>query len=281
MSGTVLLVVLLGAFCHASWNAVIKRTGDKFFSAVGLGQVGFLIALLGLPFVPLPPATAFVYIIGSVLMQALYMVLLAACYKAGDMSETYPIMRGTPPLIIAMISAPLLGEAIGLMSWLGIIIICMGVLSMALEARQRNGGGSYRSILLALLTALVIAACAIIDGLGARLAGNAIAYTLWLFAISWIPLSAWVLVREPERFIHHMTTYWRAMLIGGIGAVGAYTTILWAMTMAPIAIVSAVRETAILFAMLISVVILKEKVGLYRGLAAVLIVIGALVLRLA
>lgn len=281
MSGSVLLVVLLGAFCHASWNAVVKRTGDKFFSAVGLGQVGCLISLLCLPFVAVPPLTAFLFIFGSVVTQALYMVLLAASYKAGDMSETYPIMRGTPPLIIAMISAPLLGEAIGLMSWIGIVIICAGVLAMALEARHRNKGSSYRSVVLALITAIVISACAIIDGMGARFSGDAFSYTFWLFALNWMPLSFWVLSREPERFIHHMKTYWGAMIIGGAGAVGSYLTILWAMTMAPIAIISAVRETAILFAMLISAVILKERIGLYRGLAAVMIVIGALVLRLA
>ncbi len=280
MSGGVLLIVLFGAFLHASWNAIVKGSGDKFFSAASVTGAAGLIALFIVPFLPLPNPASWIYMLLSTVTQTFYMSLVAAAYKSGDMSEAYPIMRGTPPLLVALVSAPLVGEVMGWQSWLGIILICSGVLAMALDARRRNRGASSRTALLALTNAGFIASYTIIDGLGVRVSGVPISYTLWLFLMNAIPLAGWAFYREPDRFIHYLRNHWRPAMIGGVGTLGSYGLALWAMTMAPIAVVAALRETAILFGVLISFVVLKEKVGLPRFVAAGLIVFGAISLRL-
>lgn len=281
MSGGVLLIVLCGAFLHACWNAIVKGGGDKFFAAASVTGAAGLIALFIVPFLPLPSAASWIYIALSTITQTFYMTLVAAAYKSGDMSEAYPIMRGTPPLIVALVSWPLIGEIMGWKSWIGIALICGGVLAMALEARRRNKTASSRTALLALTNAGFIAAYTIIDGLGVRVSGDALSYTLWLFLVNAVPLASWALYREPGRFIAYLRNRWRAAFIGGVGTLGSYGLALWAMTMAPIAVVAALRETAILFGVLISAFVLKENVGLPRYLAATLIVLGAVTLRLA
>lgn len=280
MSGGVLLIVLLGALCHASWNAIVKGSGDKFFSAAGITLFACFIALFALPFMEQPSPASWPYLIISTVLQTIYISLVVAAYKVGDMSEAYPIMRGTPPLLVALMSGPLIGEVMGWRSWLGIVLICSGVLAMALEARHRSKGASSRTAVIALTNALFIASYTIVDGVGVRLSAAPISYILWIFVLNAIPLAFWALYREPDRFIHFIRVRWRFMLIGGGGTLASYGLALWAMTMAPIAVVAAVRETAILFALLISGLILKEKIGISRILAAMLIVCGAIVLRL-
>ncbi|WP_343313989.1 DMT family transporter [Brucella sp. BE17] len=281
MSGSVLLIVLCGAFFHASWNAIVKGSGDKFFGAASVTAAAGLIALIVVPFLPWPSAASWNYILMSTITQIFYMSLVAAAYKSGDMSEAYPIMRGTPPLLVALVSAPLIGEVMGWCSWLGIALICAGVLAMALDARRRNQGASSRTTLLALTNAGFIATYTIIDGLGVRMSGNTLSYTLWLFVINAVPLTSWALYRDPDRYIHYIRNRWRSALIGGGGTLASYGLALWAMTMAPIAVVAALRETAILFGVLISALVLKEKVGVPRFAAAAMIVLGAVALRLA
>lgn len=281
MSGSVLLIVLCGAFLHASWNAIVKGSGDKFFAAAGVNLAAGAISLLALPFLSLPNPASWLYIGLSTITQIFYMSLVVATYKAGDMSEAYPIMRGTPPLLVALVSAPLMGEVMGWRSWLGIVLICSGVLAVALDARRRNRGASSRTAALALANAGFIAGYTIIDGLGVRVSGDPVSYTLWLFLINAVPLPFWALYREPDRFINYLRNRWRPTLIGGFGTIGSYSMALWAMTMAPIAVVAALRETAILFGVLISAFVLKERVGPARFVAAVLIVLGAAALRLA
>ena len=281
MSGSVLLIVLCGAFLHASWNAIVKGSGDKFFAAASVTGAAGLVAVFFLLFLPLPHPSSWIFIGLSTITQVFYMSLVAAAYKSGDMSEAYPIMRGTPPLLVALVSAPLIGEVMGWRSWVGVMLICSGVLAMALEARRRNGGTSSKTALLALANAGFIAAYTIIDGVGVRASGHTLSYTLWLFLINAFPLAGWALYREPDRFLNYVRNHWRPSLVGGLGTLGSYGLALWAMTMAPIAVVAALRERAILFGVLISVFILKEKVGLPRFLAAGLIVLGAITLRLA
>ncbi len=234
MSGGVLLIVLFGAFLHASWNAIVKGSGDKFFGAASVTGAAGLIALFLVPFLPLPTAASWIYMLLSTITQTFYMSLVAAAYKSGDMSEAYPIMRGTPPLLVALVSGPLVGEIMGWQSWLGIVLICSGVLAMALDARRRNRGASSRTVLLALANAGFIASYTLIDGLGVRVSGEPLSYTLWLFLLNAVPLAGWALYREPSRFINYIRNRWRPALIGGVGTLGSYGLALWAMTMAPI-----------------------------------------------
>ncbi|MFC4624178.1 EamA family transporter [Daeguia caeni] len=280
MSGGVLLIVLLGAFCHASWNAIVKGSGDKFFSAAGIALFACLFGLLAVPFLKQPAMVSWPYLVASAIIQTIYLSLVVAAYKAGDMSEAYPLMRGTPPLLVALVSGPLIGEVMSWSSWLGIILICSGILAMALDARRRNKGTSSRAAMIALINAMFIATYTLVDGVGVRLSDATGSYIMWTFILNAIPLTFWAMHREADRFVNFMRGHWRTMMIGGAGTLASYGLALWAMTMAPIAIVAAVRETSILFALLISGLILKERIGASRMVAAALIVCGAIVLRL-
>jgi len=280
MSGTVVLIVLLGAFLHASWNAVVKSNGDKFLNAViVVGAAGLMAAAL-LPFLPAPDRSSWPFLAMSMVLQVAYICLVAAAYEGGDMSQAYPIMRGTPPLLVALASGPLIGEVLPLPRWIGIAFISFGVLALAFEARRRAVIGNGRTTVLALVNALFIAAYTLVDGIGVRKSGAPAAYTMWVFLLNAIPLVLWTLVLHRERIRLHLRGRLHLALIGGVGTLGSYGLALWAMTKAPVAVVAALRETSILFAILISALFLKERVGPKRVAAAVLIVIGVVIIRL-
>ncbi|KXF77735.1 hypothetical protein ATN84_10420 [Paramesorhizobium deserti] len=280
MSGTVVLIVLLGAFLHASWNAVVKSNGDKFLNAVIVVGAAGLIAALVLPFLPAPDRSSWPFLAISMVLQVIYLCLVAAAYEGGDMSQAYPIMRGTPPLLVALASGPLIGEVLPLPRWIGIGLISCGVLALAFEARRRAVIGNGRTTALALINAVFIAAYTLVDGIGVRKSGAPAAYTMWVFLLNAIPLVLWTLAMHRERIWPHLRGRLHLALIGGVGTLGSYGLALWAMTMAPVAVVAALRETSILFAILISAIFLKERVGLRRVVAAVLIVIGVIIIRL-
>ena len=273
-------IVLLAALAHASWNAIVKSAEDKLLSAVTITSAAGLIAALLLPWLRPPAAASWPFIAGSVSLQAIYYALLAAAYRRADMSHAYPIMRGTAPLIVAALSAWVIGETVSHAQWLGIALICGGVLGLAVHAPVRSAG--HRSATaFALANACVIAAYTMIDGLGARHSGAPVAYTLWVFLLTAIEMLLWISIRRRREFIGYLRGNWLQGMAGGGGTLLSYTLVLWAMTIAPVALVAALRETAILFATLISAVVLKERVTLLRLACIGLIIAGAMALRLA
>ncbi len=277
VSYDVIALVLLGAALHAVWNALVKSGSDKQLDsamvALGAGAIG----LAFLPFVPLPAPAALPFLVASAFLQFFYFQLVGASYKAGDIGLVYPVMRGSAPLLVAATSSTVLGEHLTSGAAIGIATICAGVLTLAFEARK--GGG--RAILLALANAVVIASYTFVDGVGARLSGNAISYTLWMALLPPVLLFTYAVARRGRSVVlAHVRGHWKRGLIGGFGSIASYGLALYAMTKAPVATVAALRETSILFAIVISVVFLKERASPWRFAAAGLIAAGALVLKL-
>jgi drug/metabolite transporter (DMT)-like permease len=279
VSGTVILVVLFGALLHAGWNAIVKAGDDKLLNIVLVNVGAAVLAAMVLPFLPLPAPESWPYLLASVGTQILYFLLVAGAYRAGDMSQAYPLMRGTAPLLVAVASGPLLGEALTTAGWIGVVLVSGGVLGIAFESRRRTAT-SRAATLYALANAGVIATYTMIDGTGVRASGNAAAYTLWIFLITAQPLLLWTLVRRPRALVAYARGKLTMCLVGGMGTLGSYGTALWAMTQAPVASVAALRETSILFATVIAVVVLKEKITLRRYLAIAVIAAGAVAIRL-
>lgn len=274
----VLILVLFGAALHATWNAIVKSGTDKSLDAamvaLGAGAVG----LFFLPFVPLPKPEAWPFILVSAFLQFAYFQLVAAAYRAGDIGVVYPLMRGVAPLLVATTSGVVLGEHLTSAAMAGVLVISAGVLTLAFEARH----GGRNAILLALANAIVIATYTFVDGAGARVSGNAISYTLWMALLPPVLLFAWAVARRGRLTVwNHVRRNWARGLFGGAGSIASYGLALWAMTKAPVATVAALRETAILFALLISVFILKEKASIWRYIAGAVIACGVLVLKLA
>jgi drug/metabolite transporter (DMT)-like permease len=238
-----------------------------------------LIAALALPFLMLPASQSWPYIAASALIHIFYFLLIGAAYRSGDMSHAYPLMRGTAPLLIALASAPLVGEQLAPGEWGGVLLICGGIFGMLL-ARSVTGHSHGRSSRFALMNAVVIAAYTVLDGVGVRISGQPVSYTLWMFMLQAIPIVAWTATYKRIELVAGFRTRWPHALIGGACSMGAYALILLAMEHAPIALVAALRETAILFGLAISALFLKERLGVRRLVPAVVILLGVAMLKL-
>jgi drug/metabolite transporter (DMT)-like permease len=276
VSPSVFLLVLLAAALHAGWNAIVKGSVDKFASAVAICLGAAAIAVIALPFVTQPARASWPFLGVSMILQTIYFSLVAAAYGRADMSLAYPIMRGGAPLIVALVSGLLFAESLPPVGWLGIALISGGILSMALIGRS----GAHQGLGLALLNTLVIATYTLNDGAGARASGAPIGYTLWLCLLTAPPVLALALWLRGVGFGTVVVRAWRDGVIGGFGTLASYGVALWAMTLAPVAMVAALRETSILFATAISAFILGERVSPQRIAAVAVIAAGAAALRL-
>ncbi|KAB8062023.1 EamA family transporter [Janthinobacterium sp. FT14W] len=285
MSGSVVAVVLFAALLHASWNAIVKSGKDTFLSTVLVSAGAALISLAVLPFVPAPAPASWPYLAASAVAQLAYYSLLAAAYKAGDMSHAYPLMRGSAPLLVALASWPLIGERLSFMQMGAVACICAGIFGLYVAARTpaigslpRNTG---RATAFALGNACVIASYTLIDGIGVRLSGAPAAYTMWIFVLNGAGLLLWTALRRPADLLAYAQTQWRLAAVGGFGTLASYGLALWAMTQAPVAAIAALRETSILFAIAIAALFLREKISPRRYLAIGLIAAGAILMRIA
>jgi len=276
MPHMVFVVVLAAALLHAVWNAIVKSAPDKFLTTILVTTSAALISAVALPFLPAPARASWHYAALSALFQMTYFVLVARTYQVADMSQAYPLMRGSAPLLVAIATVFHFGEQLSRTAWLGIIALCLGIFGIA-------GGHSVdrRGVYLALLNAVVIAAYTLVDGMGVRLSGAPAAYTLWVFLLTGLPLGVWAVATKGSTFVRYSTRYWAIGITGGVGTTASYGLALWAMTLAPVAVVAALRETSILFALLIAGLVLKEPVGLKRSISACIIAGGAVALRLA
>jgi drug/metabolite transporter (DMT)-like permease len=276
MSLYVFAVVLSAALLHATWNVIVKAGGDKFFTTIMVTTSAAALSAVLLPFLRVPATASWPFAFASALFQITYFLLVARTYQIADMSQAYPLMRGTAPLIVALVSVFRLGDSLSPIAWLGVIVISLGIFSIALGSNLNDRKGVY----LALLNALVIAAYTLIDGIGVRRSGTPAAYTLWVFLLTGIPLTLWAMTVS-SNFLPYLRRYWRLGAAGGIGATASYGLALWAMTLAPVAVVAALRETSILFGTVIAALVLKEPVGPRRVISACMIAAGAAILRLA
>ena len=278
MSPTVFAAVLIGAALHATWNSVIKGGADKLLTTVLVATASGLVGILVLPFLPLPAPAAWPFLATSAVVQVLYFALVAGAYRATDMSQAYPLMRGLAPALVAGFGVLFLHERLAPAAWAGVALISLGVFGMALAFRGR---GSRKGTLLALGNAAVIATYTLVDGAGVRVSGAPVAYAMWLFLLNAVPLLGWALLARRRALLTAARRDWALGIVGGVGNLGSYGLALWAMTLAPVAMVAALRETSILFGMAIAGLVLGERIGPARIACALVIVAGAVSLRLA
>lgn len=281
----VFAAVLLAALLHAAWNAIIKSAPDKYLDTVVVNIFGATIPLVLLPFLAAPLPASWPYMIGSALVHMVYFQLVAAAYRHADLSYAYPLMRGTGPLLVSLTSAALIGEALSGGAWLGVALICGGLLALAadglLQRRATPGPGMGKGTFYALANGVVIASYTYLDGLGARASGSPVAYLLWMLMLTAVPMVGFALWSRRGAVPLYFRRRWAIGLVGAACTLGAYGLALWAMTLAPIAMVAALRETSIVFATAIGGLMLSERVGVPRVVAAGVVVGGAAVLKLA
>ena len=283
----VMLAVLAGAVLHAGWNALVKSSGDKELDTALVHFLGAVVALPLLLVVGLPPTVALPFIAASLVIHIGYYIALAGAYKHGELGLTYPIMRGFAPLLGALGSGAVLGEAPTPMAWAGIVGITLGVALVGL-AHPGETLHHHKALGYAFANAAIIAIYTFVDGSGVRVtvaAGyTAAAYVTLLFVLDGLPYPALVYFRRDQAGRQAILAYarrrWPLAALGGTASIGSYAIAMWAMTVAPIASVAALRETSVLFAALLGTWVLKERFGMQRAAGTLVIVAGVVALRI-
>jgi drug/metabolite transporter (DMT)-like permease len=280
MDAHVFFLVLFAAACHAGWNAAIKFGLEPFTSTVLIAIAAGIVALPLAPFVGIPPAIAWPWLAASVVLHIGYYTGLTEAYRSGDMGQVYPIARGSAPLLTALLATAVIGERVGALGWAGIVLLAFGVFLISFKGGRDIAQLDRRAVGFALFTACTICGYSVVDGVGARLSGDAHAYSVMLFVCNGVTMTALALARRGRAIVIETARYWKTALVGGALSLASYWIAIWAMTVAPIAIVAALRETSVLFGAAIAIVVLREPLRLTRIAAALLIVGGLALIRL-
>jgi phosphonate utilization associated putative membrane protein len=277
LSWPVVAAVLLGAMLHASWNALVKSSEDKDLDMAVIHLIGSFLAIPLVALVGWPSAAAWPFIAASVVIHIGYFLALTGAYHHGELGLTYPLMRGIAPLLVALSATFTLGEALSALAWAGIVCISGGVLVIGLH------GDTFRApkaVGFALTNAVVIAVYTVVDGLGVRASGNALQYIAAVFLLDGWPFALLMFVTRGRSLVRYAGHRWPVATLGACASLGSYGIALWAMTQAPVATVAALRETSVLFAVLLGAWYLKEAFTVRRLVGTGAIVAGVMALRL-
>jgi drug/metabolite transporter (DMT)-like permease len=273
-----MLAVLLGAAFHASWNALVKSGSDPFLETVLVTTCIAAVMAVLLLFLPLPRPGSWLYLAASVLIHLAYYGFLVLAYRGGDLSLVYPIMRGTAPAFTALLATIVLSERLSFGGWAGVFLVSGGVLLLAADS-PRSKGDRLAPVVFALLNAGVIVGYTLVDGVGARLSGNAFSYTGWMLLLTGILVFVISLAFRGRQVTDHVLAQWKKGALGGGCTFASYSLALWAMTHAPIAPVAALRETSIIFSAILAVIFLKERISPLRYVSIIVVALGAIIIK--
>ena len=279
MDTILIIAVLSAAFLHAFWNFQVKDTPNKALgmAAVMLGHLP--LAALGLFYSGLPSIDSAPYLAASVLLHLGYQIFLLNAYRYGSLTSIYPIARGIAPLLITIISVVVLSEVLKTSQILGILmistaIICFGIKQYRLANTEATG------LLLACITGCFIAGYSVVDAIGTRITGSAIAfYGVSTFGSS-VLFAIYLKISNPGVIVRLHKEAKVTLIYGGTASYLAYVIVLWACLHAPVAVVSSLRETSLLFAILLGAVLLKERITPFKLIMVTSIFCGILVIRL-
>jgi drug/metabolite transporter (DMT)-like permease len=272
ISVTVFFAVLAAAALHAGWNAMLKVKLEPFLAMV---LINLAASLVTLPFIFWTGL-----LIASVLIHVAYYIALTAAYERADMSQVYPVARGSAPLLTAVVSIAFLGEPVSLLGMAGIALLGTGIFVMSMKSAKDAVHMDRKALLFAGLTAVTICLYTLSDGKGARVSGDPAAYIVALFVFDGLFFTAIALWMRGFAGLRPILGFVGPGVAGGAMSAGAYGIAIWAMTVAPIPLVAAVRETSVLFAAGIAVFILQEPLRTNRIVAACLILAGLVLIRL-
>lgn len=278
MDNEVFVIVIFAAFLHASWNALVKNHKDKYIglSAIVFGQVPIAIILIF--YVPFPSLESLPYLILSAFIHNGYYFFLLSSYRFGDYSVVYPISRGFAVILIAIISLILFAVKLSYFELIGILIVCMGIFSLSFQnlTRLKN----YKGIIYSLATGVFIMSYSLVDGYGARINGSFLSYMAYLFPIEgllFLILLNLINKREIIKKIIKNSKF--SFFVGGTISSLVYILIVWAFTKAPIPLITTLRETSIIFALIIGAIFLKEKFTSLKIFAVLSIFFGVVFLK--
>lgn len=272
MSAVAVGLALIAAILHASWNAFLRTGADRLWSITVMSLAGSVICLPLLFILPVPASDAWPYILLSAALQVGYSLFLVAAYRHGELGQVYPIVRGTVPLLVTLGGFLFFGEVLGPWQTLGVVLIAAGIMSLSLGKTR----AATSSILFALTTGLIIACYSTVDSQGVRLVEQPIAYAIWVLFLFGIMITlAFAVTRKGLVIDLRSPLTWKAAA-GGVVAMLAYGLVVVAYAYAPAGLVTAVRETSVVFAVLIGAMLLGEPLTLRRLLACLIVAGGAI-----
>ena len=278
MSTAVLFAMLASALLHATWNAWVKSRPDPYGAIVALGIGAAWPSALLLLFYGLPDVSAFGWIALTILLSVPAQALLGRAYREGDFAVAYPVIRGLNPVLIAIASIQVHGERLEPAQTLGVAGVSAGIVLLGWEAVQRSKTVTLRGLGFAGLSALVTALSVLSDSLGARTANDPMSYGPLIAVANGLAMAAYQMRRID--LPGTMRREWKLVVFGALVSTVSYQIFVWSVTNAPVGLVVSLRETSILFAVVIGVVVLGERVGIWRGLALAVVFAGVLAMRL-
>jgi drug/metabolite transporter (DMT)-like permease len=271
---SIISLVLFAALLHASWNALLRGGDDRLWSMTIMCVAVAVASALALLVLGAPAQSSWGYALLSALLHVGYNLFLVRSYRSGDLGQTYPIARGASPVLVAIGAALFAGERVSPAALLGIILVSAGIVSLAFDRRRLT----VPSLPYALGTGCFIAAYSVTDGIGARLSGAPMAYTAWMCALWGVLMPAVYIGLRGVRSLVQPRPGLLVALGGGLISLLAYGIVIYAMTDAPMGAVSALRETSVVFAVLLGYFFLGESLSLRKLLACVVIACGTIIL---
>lgn len=274
-----ILLVLFSAFMHAAWNSVVKAGSNRFMTLALVDGTALLLCLVFLPFIAVPTAEVWVFIAISVVLNTIYRLLLVRAYDTGDFGQVYPIVRGVPPVIVAIISGLFLAEKLTFGGYLGVALISAGIISLTVVRNLTRE--LMTPIVMACAAGVFIAGYTIVDALGVRASDTVIQFIIYLTIFQSVPMPALAWARDRNAFQAHFLSHWKSGVMGGMAYLASYGLVLYAFSIVPVAKVSALRETSVVIAAIIASVFFKETFGIKRFFSAALICVGIILIKTA
>ena len=273
------ILVLASAAMHACWNALVKSKGSAFQT---LACIQIAAGLISVPFIFILPAMhpdAWPYLLVSVVVHQVYFLVLARSYFYGDLSQVYPLVRGSSPLFVAFFATVFIGEYLGPQIVCGVALVSLSIMSLALFSKNKTEAHG-KTILLSLLTGVLIAIFTTIDGTGARISGEPVTYSIWLFTLDATPLLLFAGLKNRLEFKKYILEHSGTTLAGGFLVVLSYALVVWAMSVHQMAYISALRETSVILGAVIGTALLKEPFGRVRIASSCLVALGVILMSL-
>ncbi|KPU84795.1 hypothetical protein JI58_01620 [Marinosulfonomonas sp. PRT-SC04] len=278
MTTGVFAIVLLAAVLHATWNALVKASADRAIILALISFGHFVLGGIAALFVPIPAVESWPFIALSTVIHWAYYFTLFHSYRLGDLSRVYPIARGIAPVLVALGAQYIVGEVLPFAVWVGVLTVSAGIMLLAKESTPT--ANSSAATLVALATGFCIASYSITDGMGVRVAQSVIGYVAWLF-IGEVFVALFLFYKKRHQIIKQQKSVWLVGLLGGVVSGIAYGLVIYAKSLTLLALVSTLRETSVIFAALIGIIMFGERPWKSRILASCFVLIGVVIMALA
>lgn len=274
MNAPVIALALLAAVLHATWNAFLRSGADRLWTVTVMSLAMLVVAIPFAFIVPLPLPAAWPYLLLSSALQVGYSIFLVSAYRHGELGQVYPIVRGSVPLLVTAGGFAFADQHLAVTPLLGVVLVALGIMSLSLSKER----ASTKSVLFALTTGVFIASYATIDAIGVRAAGSATTYTTWIFLIYGALMAASFIAIRRQLCLDLRSPETLKALAGGMVSLVAYGAVIAAFALGPVGPIAALRETSVVFAVLIGWLFLGEALTTRRVIACAVVALGAILI---